>query len=156
MTHICVGNLTNISSDNGLSPGRHQTIIQINAGILLIRTNLNEILTEIHTLPFKKIYLKMSSGKRRLFCLGLNVLNSFAMEDKRLRLLLGQYHGDVRNQGTSSQGIDLITWNVYGLCAARVNWLVWVWGNRCRSEDWFIVGHVLSLIRHGDTYLKQC
>ena len=34
--HICVGNLTIIGSDNGLSPGRRQAIIWTNAGILLI------------------------------------------------------------------------------------------------------------------------
>ena len=77
VTHICVSELTIIGSDNGLSPGRRQAIIWTNAGILLIRTlgiNLNEILSEIHTFSFKKMYLKMSSGKRRPFCLGLNVL----------------------------------------------------------------------------------
>ena len=50
VTHICVGNLTIIGSDNGLSPGRHQAIIWTNAGILLIgplRTNISEILIEI-------------------------------------------------------------------------------------------------------------
>ena len=36
MTHICVGNLVIIGSDNGLSPGRHQAIIWTNVGILLI------------------------------------------------------------------------------------------------------------------------
>ena len=36
VTHICVGNLTIIGSDNGLSPGRRQAIIWTNAGILLI------------------------------------------------------------------------------------------------------------------------
>ena len=36
VTHICVGNLTIIGSDNGLSPGRRQAIILTNAGILLI------------------------------------------------------------------------------------------------------------------------
>ena len=53
MTHICVGKLTIIGLDNGLSPGRRQAIIQTNAGILLIGplgTNLSEILSEIHTL----------------------------------------------------------------------------------------------------------
>ena len=29
--HICVGKLTNIGSDNGLSPGRRQAIIRTNA-----------------------------------------------------------------------------------------------------------------------------
>ena len=36
VTHICVGNLVIIGSDNGLSPGRRQAIIRTNAGILLI------------------------------------------------------------------------------------------------------------------------
>ena len=78
MTHICVSNLTIIGSDNGLSPGRRQAIVWTNAGILLIgplATNFNEILIEIHTFSFKKMHSKISSGKWRLFCLGLNVLN---------------------------------------------------------------------------------
>ena len=37
MTHICVGKLTTIGSDNGLSPGRRQAIIWTIAGILLFR-----------------------------------------------------------------------------------------------------------------------
>ena len=55
MAYICVGNLTIIGSDNGLSTGRRQTIIWTNAGILLIgplRTNFNEILIEILTFSF--------------------------------------------------------------------------------------------------------
>ena len=36
VTHMCVGKLTNIDSDNGLSPERRQAIIWTNAGILLI------------------------------------------------------------------------------------------------------------------------
>ena len=36
VTHIYVGKLTIIGSDNGLSPGRHQAIIWTDAGILLI------------------------------------------------------------------------------------------------------------------------
>ena len=79
MTHICVGNLTIIGSDNGLSPGRCQAIIETNAGILSIGplgTNFNENSIEIHTFSFKKMHLKMSSAKWRPFCLGLNVLIS--------------------------------------------------------------------------------
>ena len=77
VTHICVGKLTIIGSDNGLSPGRPQAIIRTNAGILLIRplgTNFSEILSEINTFSFKKMYLKMSYGRWRQFCLSLNVL----------------------------------------------------------------------------------
>ena len=75
--HICVGNLTIISSDNGLSPGRGQAIIWTNAEILLIGpldTNFSEILIKILTFSFKKMCLKVSSAKWRPFCLGLNVL----------------------------------------------------------------------------------
>ena len=77
VTHICVGNLTIIGSDNGLSPGRHQAIIRTNAGISLIGllgTNFSEILIKIKTFSFKKMRSKVSSGKRRPSCLGLNVL----------------------------------------------------------------------------------
>ena len=76
-THICVGKLTIIGSDNALSPGRRQAIICTNAGILLIGpsgTNFGEILIEIYTFSFKKMRLKGSSAKWRPFCLGLNVL----------------------------------------------------------------------------------
>ena len=75
--HICIGNLTVIGSDNGLSPGRRQAIIWTNYGILLIgplRTNFSEILVEIYIFSFKKMHLKLSSGNCPLFCLGLNVL----------------------------------------------------------------------------------
>ena len=77
VTHICVGKLTTIGSDNGLSPGRRQAIIWNNAGILLIgplETNWNEILIEIYIFSFKKMHVKMSSVKWRPYCLGLNVL----------------------------------------------------------------------------------
>ena len=77
VTHICVSKLTIIGSDNGLSPNRRQAIIWTNAGLLLIAslgTNFSEILIEILTFSFKKMRLKVSSAKRRPFCLGLNML----------------------------------------------------------------------------------
>ena len=76
-THICVGKLTIIGSDNGLWPGRCLAIIWTNAGILLIgplRTNFSEILIGIQTFSFKKMHKKKSSAKGRLFSLGLNEL----------------------------------------------------------------------------------
>ena len=75
--HICVGNLTIIGLDNGLSPGRRQAIIWTNDRILLIGplgTNFSEILIGIQTFSFTKLHLKTSSAKWRLFCLGLNEL----------------------------------------------------------------------------------
>ena len=70
VTHIRVGKVLIIGSDNGLAPGRRQAIILTNAGILLIwplGTNFSEILIEINTFSFKKMHLKMSSGKWRPF-----------------------------------------------------------------------------------------
>ena len=81
--HICVSKLTIIGSDNGLSPGRRQAIIWTNAGMLFIGslgTNFNEILIEIHTFSFKKIHLKVLSGKWRPFSLGLNVLTHWGQD----------------------------------------------------------------------------
>ena len=92
MTLICVGNLTIIGPDNGLSPVRRKAIIWTNAGILLIwpwGTNFNEILIGIHTFSFKKINLNMSSAKWRPFCLGLNVLSHYSLN--KLRILYRGY-----------------------------------------------------------------
>ena len=78
--HICVSKLIIIDSDNGLPPDRRQAIIWTNAGILLIwtlETIFSEILGEINSFSFKKMHLKMSSAKGRLFSLGLNELNLF-------------------------------------------------------------------------------
>ena len=78
VTHICVGKLTTIVSDNGLSPRRRPAIIWTIARILLIGplgTNFSGILIGIQTFSFKKInafenvVCEMAS-----ICLGLNVL----------------------------------------------------------------------------------
>ena len=62
-------NLAIIGLDNGLSPDWHQAIIWTNTGI-----NYSEILIDVHKFSFKKMYLKISSGKWRAFCLSLNAL----------------------------------------------------------------------------------
>ena len=62
VTQRCVIKLTIIGSDNG----RRRAIIWTNAEILLIgllETNFSEILMEINTFSFKKIYLNMASGQ---------------------------------------------------------------------------------------------
>ena len=77
VTHIYVGKLTIIGSDNGFSPERRQAIIWPNAGILLIGplgTNFSEILIKIQTFSLNKMPLKMSSAKCCSFRFGLNVL----------------------------------------------------------------------------------
>ena len=78
VTHICVSKFTIIDLVNGLSPGRHQTIIQTNVGLLAIGplgTNFSEILIKIQHFSFTKMHLKISSAKWRPCCLSLNVLN---------------------------------------------------------------------------------
>ena len=70
VTHQCVSKLSILGSDNGLSLGRRQAIIWTNGGILLIwplGTHFSEVLVEINTFSFKKMYLKISCGKWRSF-----------------------------------------------------------------------------------------
>ena len=70
VTYIGVSKLSILGSDNGLSPGRRQPIIWTSAGLLLIgplRKNFSEIVIKIHTFSFRKMHLKMSSGKWRPF-----------------------------------------------------------------------------------------
>ena len=120
MTHICVGNLTIIVSDNGLSPGRREAIIWTNAGMLLIGslgTNFSEILAEIITFSLKKMYLKVSSAKWRPFCLGLNVLSGtyysymssypgYFREPHRVSMVLPEIYRVTREICESNRPID--------------------------------------------------
>ena len=99
VTHICVGNLTIIGSDNGSSPRRRQAIIWTNAGILLIGplgTNFSEILIATETFSFKKMHLKISSAKWRPFCLGLNVLTPIYVPSYIHSNSLDQWTNDIR------------------------------------------------------------
>ena len=62
VAHICVSKVANIGSDNGLPPGRRQTIIWTNVGILLsgpLATNFSEILIDIYIFSLKKMYMEM-------------------------------------------------------------------------------------------------
>ena len=90
VTHISIGNLTIIGSDNGLLPGRHQAIIWTNAGILLIGPlgiNFCEIIIKIHIFSLKKMHLKMS-GNWRPFCLSLNVILGLFLSSLTMNLNL--------------------------------------------------------------------
>ena len=115
LTHMCVSNLTIIGSDNGLSPGQRQAIIWASAGILLIEplgTNFSEIVIEIHKFAFKTMLLKMSSGKWRPFCLGLNVLTMLGALSylECFSWLITQYLNYCQTSnisGTKSQNLDV-------------------------------------------------
>ena len=70
---------------------RRQAIIRTNVGILLIELlgiNFSEILIQINTFSFKKMHLKMSSAKCRLFRLGLIVLTSTLVNDNHTLIIV--------------------------------------------------------------------
>ena len=61
VTHICVGKLTTIGSDNGLSPERRQAITWTNVGILLnkLQWNVNRYIF-IQENPFENVVWEMA------------------------------------------------------------------------------------------------
>ena len=80
MWHIKnIGKLNMIGSDNGILPSRCQVVIWTNAGIRTLGTNFSEIFRKIDTFSFKKMHLKMSSGKCLPFCFGLNLIQISSM-----------------------------------------------------------------------------
>ena len=71
-----VSKLIIIGSDNSLTGAKplSETILEY-CLLVHLGTTFSEILIETETFSFKKIDLKMSSGKWRPFCIGLNVLH---------------------------------------------------------------------------------
>ena len=98
VTHICVSELTIIGSDNGLSPDRRQAIIWTNAGLLSfepLRTYFSENLIKIQPFSFKKMHVKMSYAKWRLFRLGLNefkYVHTPLCQNMGWHIIYNQYH----------------------------------------------------------------
>ena len=90
-----------------------------------LRTNFSEISIEIHTFSFRKMHLKVSSAKWRVFCLGLNELtyrysvgynhSSIA----KLRLLCCWHYDDVIMTILASQITSLAV--VYSIVYSGVN-----------------------------------
>ena len=116
VTHKCVSKPSILGSDNGLLPGRRQAIAWTNVGILLIGplgTNFSEMLIKIHAFLFKKIHLKMSSGKWRPFCLDLNVLYHMSAVPEADR------HKWFKRQMASWCCCDHVQLSWYG-------WLIWL------------------------------
>ena len=82
VTHLCIGKLPIIGSDNGLSPDRRQAIIWTNDGLLSIGplgTYFSENLIKMQQFSLKKMHVKMSSAKWRPSCLCLNVLTHWGL-----------------------------------------------------------------------------
>ena len=91
--------------------GRRQAITWTNVGILLIGplgTNFSEMLIEIHTFSFKKINLKMSSGKWRPFCLGLNVLKKAGEVSHNIKPLNSLKPSDAKMHQWSRSSLFLV------------------------------------------------
>ena len=107
MTHVCVGNLTIIGSDNGLSPGRRQAIIWTSAGILLFWTLGNKLQWNfnrnsnifIHENAFENVVCEMASILSRLQCV------------KKLCYNYKQFSIFPRNP---SDDISVNMWNLWG------------------------------------------
>ena len=117
MNQICVRKLTIIGSENGLSLGRHQTIIWTNAGILLngtLGSNFSEIWSEIHTFSFTKMHLNISSAKWRQICLGLNVLTVHPWPVNPLYCTLCYHRDRKHNSKYKWEVINLPTCNGHG------------------------------------------
>ena len=84
VTHICVGKLNIIASDNGLSPGRRQAIIWTNAGILLIEplgTKFNEFFYRnsyifIHENALENVVCEAASLLSRPQCVNVRFTNT--------------------------------------------------------------------------------
>ena len=75
---VCVGSLTIIGSDNGLSPGRRQAIFWINAVILFIGplgTNFNEILITSVIWELAAVFSRPQWVKYQL-CFGVTLLRN--------------------------------------------------------------------------------
>ena len=117
VTHVCVNELTIISSDNGLSPGRRQAITWTNAGILVIGTlGIN----------FSEIYLNQNSN---IFIQE----NAFENVIKKLTAIVSQPQcvnhvgKSPRNQGTVRETKAHPLANASAFLAGWVeNWPGWV------------------------------
>ena len=98
VTHICISKLTIIGWDNGLSPGQLLAIIWTYAWILSIGplgTNFSENLIKIQIFWFKKMHLKIASGKWWPFYLGLNVFKQHSSLSTYFVLHLIYFNKDI-------------------------------------------------------------
>ena len=113
MTLSPVSELTIIGSANDLSPEWCQAIIETNVGILLtahIGANFNAISIAILTFSFKKIYLKMSSGKWQPSGLSLDVSTKFRLKCSilHLQIMLQTYYVIVDSKSVDSSHIQYL------------------------------------------------
>ena len=75
VTHICVSRLTIIDSDNGLSPGRHQTISLTNAGILVVENKCHP--NNYHIQGWHMLQYRQFNGRGGAFILTYLLLHQY-------------------------------------------------------------------------------
>ena len=134
--HTCVGNLTIIGSDNGLSPGQCQAIIWTNTGILLIGplgTNFSEILIEIYA--FENALWKMVAISSRPQC-----VNSLRLGDI---LASGNNTGRSFIGSVNSWASDTIWWQGYVSKLAQVMTFCLMAPGHYLDQFWLLVSEVL-------------
>ena len=71
-----------------------------------LETNFSEILIEIHIFSFNKMQLKMSFGKWRPYCVGLNVLTEMPVNHDVCRSLSSircEFQGMIQNANTQQR-----------------------------------------------------
>ena len=117
MTHICVSNLTTITSDNGLSPGRCQAITWTNAGILLIGPSgttsvklYRNSYIFIESNAFKNVVYKMVSISSRPQCVTHVTITYVALCAGNFSRMFGneyeKYHADTHCHTNSSNTVN--------------------------------------------------
>ena len=121
----------------------------------MLGTKFNGILREIHTFSFTKISLKMSSGKWRLFRLGLKVLNQ-CDEDQLVNLALYLDHckWDAMQQNIQFQERFCLRFGSisghFGLCIS--GWSVMFWARVTHvdaSTKYILTGGAQTIASHG-------
>ena len=139
VTHIFVGNITIIGLDNGLSPVGRQAIILANSGILSIgplRTNVSEIVFDIHTILVKNMSLKISS-----VCKVLMDKNTGSFLLTQWPITWWRHDNNNKKRKKTEKLWPLIHRTVYCLQCSKIYWyskpmLIWLLSTKVPSLRW--------------------
>ena len=163
VTHICVGELTIIVSDNGLSPGQRQAIIWTNAGILLIgpywwtkfqwNFNRNSNIF-IHENEFESVVCEMMAILSQPQC--VNVHNNWSTHGLPVRVWSGGVFSKLKVKDWSlfycnSLWHGDVTWSHrYGSTLAQIMACCLMALSHYQNQCWLIISKVLWHSPEGD------
>ena len=82
--------------------------------------NFSEILIEIHTFSFRKMHFKMSSGKWRPFCPGLNVFNTYSVHGVNTGIVRNSM---LRDYQTKTMGVEFFSDHRFVVFEMHHSWL---------------------------------